>query len=248
MGNVNILVVEDEIIVAHDIKNCLEDLGYAVTGVAATGMDAIKKAEETYPDVILMDIALKGDMDGIEAGEIICKNLDIPLIYLTAYSDEKTIERAKVTQPFGFILKPFDEKTLKCNIEMTLYRHRIEKSRKYNGKSNLIKIFDNIPDAVIVTDSEGCIKHINPRAEKLTGLNKIDVVGLHINEILDLNYDSNKQMEDPVKKAIEKDVFFDFGESTVLTSWEGRQTPVDIMWVLRSRMNLRRSSVFFNIT
>jgi CheY-like chemotaxis protein len=124
-----ILVVEDEHIVAMGIKKMLKSLGYTVTGVASSGEDAISKAESTFPDVVLMDIMLKGDMDGVEAAKEIRERFDVPVVYLTAYSDNKILERAKRTEPFGYIIKPFDEKDLYSSIEVALHRQRKEKEK-----------------------------------------------------------------------------------------------------------------------
>jgi len=110
MAKTEILIVEDERITAEDIRLSLGGLGYAVTGMASSGEEAIRKAKELHPDLVLMDIVLGGDMDGIEAAKRIRARFNIPVVYLTAYADEKTLERAKVTQPFGYILKPFDDK------------------------------------------------------------------------------------------------------------------------------------------
>ncbi|AKB53959.1 hypothetical protein A9239_05740 [Methanosarcina sp. A14] len=124
-----ILVVEDEHIVAMGIKKMVKSLGYTVTGVASSGKDAISKAESTFPDVVLMDIMLKGDMDGVEAAGEIRERFDVPVVYLTAYSDNKILERAKKTEPFGYIVKPFDENDLHSSIEIALHRHRKEKEK-----------------------------------------------------------------------------------------------------------------------
>lgn len=124
-----ILIVEDEHIVAMGIKKMVKSLGYTVTGVASSGEDAISKAESTFPDVVLMDIMLKGDMDGVEAAGEIRERFDVPVVYLTAYSDNKILERAKKTEPFGYIVKPFDEKDLHSSIEIALHRHRKEKEK-----------------------------------------------------------------------------------------------------------------------
>src|SRR5512139_2167279 len=107
-----ILVVEDERIVAKDISRRLEKLGYTVVATASSGAEAIRKAREIHPDLILMDVQLKGDMDGIDAAQQIRADADIPVIYLTAYADQNTLQRAKITEPFGYIVKPFDERDL----------------------------------------------------------------------------------------------------------------------------------------
>jgi len=124
-----ILIVEDEHIVAMGIKKMLKSLGYTVTGVASSGEDAISKTESTFPDVVLMDIMLKGDLDGVEAAREIRERFDVPIVYLTAYSDNNILERAKITEPFGYIIKPFDEKDLYSSIEIALHRQRKEKEK-----------------------------------------------------------------------------------------------------------------------
>lgn len=131
-----ILVVEDEHIVAMGIKKMLKSLGYTVTGIASSGEDAISKAESTFPDIVLMDIMLKGNMDGVEAAMEIKEMFDVPVVYLTAYSDSKILERAKRTEPFGYIIKPFDEKDLYSSIEVALQRYRKEKSESLRENEN----------------------------------------------------------------------------------------------------------------
>jgi len=124
-----ILVVEDEGIVVLHIKKTLERLGYEVTGIAATGEDAIIKAMEDRPDLVLMDIVLKGAVDGIDAAEKIRAIFSIPVIYLTAHADEMTLERAKLTEPAGYIVKPFRKRDLFIAIEFALYKSRAEAER-----------------------------------------------------------------------------------------------------------------------
>ncbi|MFQ5965958.1 MAG: response regulator [Candidatus Scalinduaceae bacterium] len=130
MAKAKIMIVEDEWITADDIKMSLQSLGYTVSSVASSGKEAIQKAEEDRPDLVLMDIVLQGEMDGIEAANQIHSCYDIPIIYLTAYADEKVLERAKITEPFGYIVKPFINEDLKIAIEIALYKHKAEKERK----------------------------------------------------------------------------------------------------------------------
>lgn len=130
MEKIKIMVVEDERIVAKDIQNALENLGYIVSAVATSVEDAIKKAEESRPDIALIDIVLRGEMDGIELATWFQSHFNIPIIYLTAYEDDKTVERAKITEPFGYITKPFEEKELYITISMALYKHKMESERK----------------------------------------------------------------------------------------------------------------------
>jgi len=130
----NILVVEDESIVRKDIERSLEKLGYNVVGTADTGEKAIKAALELKPDLALMDIMLKGEMTGIEAAEEIKKHIDIPVIFLTAYADDKTLSKAKITEPHGYILKPFKEIDVHTSIEMAIHKHKKEKELKIENE------------------------------------------------------------------------------------------------------------------
>ncbi len=123
MSKINVLVVEDESIVSKDIQYSLKKLGYNVVGAAATGEKAIELAGEKNPDIILMDIMLKGDITGIEASAEIKEKYNIPIIFLTAYADENTLSKAKVTEPYAYIIKPFKEIDLHTSIEMALYKH-----------------------------------------------------------------------------------------------------------------------------
>ncbi len=122
----NIVVVEDESIVAKDIQVCLKNLGYEVVGVYSRGEDIVEQAPNLNPDLIMMDIMLKGELNGIEAAAEIRKTLDIPVIFLTAYTDRDTVNKAKETEPFGYIIKPFKEIDIQTAIEIALYKHRKE--------------------------------------------------------------------------------------------------------------------------
>jgi DNA-binding LytR/AlgR family response regulator len=124
MEKLNIFIVEDESIVAKDIQNNLVKLGYNVVGIANNGKDAIAQIKELVPDVVLMDIMIKGELTGIEVAEQIKKAVNVPVIFLTAYADESTLSRAKVTEPYGYILKPFKEIDLHSTIEMAVYKHQ----------------------------------------------------------------------------------------------------------------------------
>lgn len=124
MEKLNIFIVEDESIVAKDIQNSLTKLGYNVIGTANNGKDAIEKITELMPDLVLMDIMIKGPLTGIEVSEKIKEKMNVPVIFLTAYADEGTLSRAKITEPYGYILKPFKEIDLHSTIEMAVYKHQ----------------------------------------------------------------------------------------------------------------------------
>lgn len=130
MANAKLLIVEDEEIVAFDIESTLKSLGYEVLAVVASGEEAIAFAATVHPDLVLMDIMLKGSIDGIQAAKEIHKHFNIPVIYLTAYGDISTLDRAKITQPFGFLVKPFEERELHTAIEIALSRHQAEEKMR----------------------------------------------------------------------------------------------------------------------
>jgi CheY-like chemotaxis protein len=130
MEKASILVVEDEAIVAMDIANTLRNLGHEVTDTVPSGEQAIASVKENRPNVILMDIVIKGEMDGIQTAEQIRAQYSIPVIFLTAYADEKTLERAKITAPCGYVTKPFEETDLRIAIEVGLYRAKLESERE----------------------------------------------------------------------------------------------------------------------
>ena len=128
-----IFVVEDQALVARDIQTRLISMGYDVLGTASRASDAVSQVLELMPDLVLMDINLKGEMDGIEAAARITKQLDVPIIYCTAYSNEATLARAKITAPYGYVLKPFDNRELEINIEISLHKHEMEHEIKLGG-------------------------------------------------------------------------------------------------------------------
>ncbi len=134
MTQATILVVEDESIVAHEIKSRLEKAGYSVCGVVHDGERAVADAQRLIPDLVLMDIRLKGEMDGITAAGLIREQCNIPVVYLTAYTDPDTIARAKLEEPFGYVVKPFDSRNLTVAIEIALHRFRSESERIYREK------------------------------------------------------------------------------------------------------------------
>ena len=160
MSKASVMVVEDESVVAKDIQNSLRNMGYDAPVVAATGEDAVVRAGEMRPDVVLMDIMLRGEMDGIQAADLIRSKLDIPVIYLTAYTDDETLKRAKVSEAFGYLLKPFDEEELQIAIEMALYKHTMERKLR-ESREWLETTLRCIGDAVIATDLTASVQFIN---------------------------------------------------------------------------------------
>jgi len=219
-----ILIVEDENIVARDIQNTLKHLGYAVTGLAATGEDAIQKAGETRPDLVLMDVMLKGYQDGVEAAQKILALYNIPVIYLTAFTDEKTLQRAKVTEPYGYILKPFEERELHIAIEMAIYKHRMA-MKLQEREQWLAKILKTISDAVIVIDNKGNVSFMNMVAEALTGWKQKDATGKPLAEVFKIVETDKNTSPDKLVRHVFQEGSIDI-YSRLLTK-DGREISID---------------------
>ncbi|MDL2124454.1 MAG: PAS domain S-box protein [Deltaproteobacteria bacterium] len=227
MSNSRILIVEDEGIIAKDIQSTLNRSGYSVIGIASSGEEAIKKAMEIHPDLVLMDIVLEGAMDGVEAAEHIRDHFDIPVVYLTAYSDDTTLQRAKITEPFGYILKPFQEKELYTTIEMALYKHTMQRKLK-ESEQWLATTLKSIGDAVIATDTGKLITFMNPVAEALTGWKQEEAIGKPLKDVFKIiNEKTGKQADDPVAKVLMEGVIVGLANHTVLIAKDGTKKPVD---------------------
>ncbi len=227
MNNANILIVEDESLVAKDIQNRLRKFGYTVPTIVASGEEAIKKATEICPDLVLMDIQLKGKIDGIEAAQKIYSSCNIPVIYLTANADDSTLERAKETAPFGYILKPFKEKELKTLIEITLAKHRLERELK-QSEQWLTTVLKSIGDAVITSDRIGRVTFMNPVAEALTGWKQEDAFGKSTTEVFNITYAENcTKIENPITQVFQDSVIVGIPKETVLITKNGAEIPID---------------------
>ncbi len=238
MEQTKILVIEDEVIVARTITNQLNQLGYVVTGTASSGQAAIKKATETQPQLVLMDIILKGEMDGITAAGYIRDKLDIPVIFLTAYGDENTLQRAKITQPFGYVVKPFTTKDLRIAIEIGLLKHQLERELREN-RDHLATLLNSMSDAVIATDKQGIITFINPAAEAITGWQQKEALGQEITAVLHIiDQVTETDLENPVIKALRENQVVYLGEFTSLITKDGKRVPIgDSASPLRSQAN-----------
>ncbi|MDI6698523.1 MAG: diguanylate cyclase [Candidatus Saccharicenans sp.] len=182
MKGKKILLVEDELLIARHIEQMVKNLGYQVEEVVESGERAIQLAGEKSPDLVLMDIRLKGQLDGIEAAARIWKQHSIPIVYLTAYADEDTLIKATLAEPFGYLIKPFDEKELLVAIELAFYKHQVETENKEKRRW-LNAILSSITDGVISTDRAGIINFINPVAEKLLGKSSEAAVGQPLEKI-----------------------------------------------------------------
>jgi PAS domain S-box-containing protein len=224
-----ILVVEDEAIVAMDISVRLRALGYEVVGPAATGAEALEIAEASRPDLVLMDIMLRGGMDGVEAARRIREATGAPVVYLTAYADDSTLRRAKVAEPLGYLLKPFEERELRTTIETALYKDRAE-VRLRESERWLATTLRSIGDAVIAADERGRVKLINPAAESLTGWPQNEALGRDLSEVFRLADEATGQRVEPTATGLAADARQAGGarqSDVLLLSRDGRATPVE---------------------
>jgi PAS domain S-box-containing protein len=178
-----ILIVEDQRLIAADLENTLKKLGYVVVGNVPAGEDAIRKSDEARPELVLMDVRLRGEMDGIQAAEIIRDRFNVPVVYLTAYADEETILRAKKTTPFGYLVKPFNERELRATIEIAFYTHQMERTladerAKRQGAEEFKSLVDGVRDyAIFMLDRNGRITTWNSGAERLKGYKAEEIIG-----------------------------------------------------------------------
>lgn len=179
----SILIVEDEQIVAMDIQNALEKNGFAVVGRADRGEEAVRKAGELRPSLVLMDINLKGRMDGIEAAVQIRESLGLPVIFLTAYGTSAIVDRARLAEPFAYIFKPFDERELVSNITMALHKHEMDR-RVRESEEKLRSVIQNSSDGIVLADAHGNLIEWNNAAEQISGLKRMEVIGRPIWDII----------------------------------------------------------------
>jgi PAS domain S-box-containing protein len=227
MAKAKILVVEDDNIVRLDIQSRLQAMGYDVPVTASSGRDAISKATQMRPDLVLMDIKLKDEMDGVEAAKHIQARIDIPVIYLTAYADEETVQRAKITGPFAYILKPFKEREFQTTLEMALYRHRMERRLK-ESERQLATTLKSIGDAVVATDANGCIQFMNPVAEALTGWQQAEALDKELKKVVKIfDGDTGSPCEGLFLRLLQEDAPFEPGEKNLLVAKDGSEILVD---------------------
>lgn len=220
------MVVEDEGVVALQIREALQGLGYEVPLVVLSGEEAVARLLETEPDLVLMDIQLKGPLSGIDTAQRIRKKLDVPIVYLTAFSDAETLVQAQLTEPYGYILKPFEEKSLHAIIQMSLLKH----SRKHSFRESgwwMSAVAASMVEAMLICDPKGYVKFINPSTETLLGKRQADVLEKRLSELVQLiDAKTRAPLPFPVTEPLLE------GKSTVrgncrLVAGEGREIPVE---------------------
>jgi PAS domain S-box-containing protein len=227
MSKPRILVVEDEAITALDIRSRLERSGYSVSAIASSAAQAVTQLSDSGSDLVLMDIRLQGEMDGIQAAEAIHARFGTPVVYLTAYADRDTLERAKRTEPYGYLLKPFEEKEIQTTIEMALYKHQMEKKVR-DSEQWLSTTLRSIGDGVIATDAHGLVKFVNPVASLLTGWTQEEALGQAITRIVTITEEkSGAPFDNPVMGALAGNRVVVLEADCVLVAKDGSMIPID---------------------
>lgn len=227
MGKARILVVEDSLIVAFHLRKTLEQEGYVVTGTESSGEDALKSIQKETPDLVLMDIMLAGKMDGIETAMTIKSKFRIPVIFLTALSDQDTIQRAKITEPFGYIMKPFEDREVFTVVEMSLYKHEIDQ-RLRSSEEKYFSTIRSISDAVITVDPQYRILYMNPRAEEVTGWRLNETHGFSAFDIIQLkDHYTEETSANPFQITITPGVQNAMPDNFSLISKAGNEIPVE---------------------
>jgi PAS domain S-box-containing protein len=227
MRSERILIVEDEALIAEEIRERLAEAGYPVLAVADTGAAAIELVERTRPNLVLMDIRLKGGMDGIEAAQTINDRFGVPVVYLTAYSDQATLQRAKMRAAFGYVLKPFQVESLLIAIDLGLHRAAIE-ARLEEHQLALATILGSVSDAVITTDVAGRVRFMNTIAEQLTGRSVRDAEGRQFAAVVKLVDEAGQPAQDRlVKRVVEGRASVRFARSDHLIRCDGERIPID---------------------
>ena len=222
-----LLIVEDEGIVALNIQTRLEGLGYNVVASVSSGEEAIQVAGETRPDLILMDIKLDGKVDGIEAAAEIRRLFQLPVVYLTAYTNDDTLNRAKLTEPYGYILKPFEARDLCTTIEVALYKYQMEQQLR-EREQWLATTLRSIGDSVITTDTEGLVTFMNPVAEALTRWRLEEVIGNDLTRVFQtINEKTRAVVENPVLLALQQGITVGLENNTLLVTKDGAEIPID---------------------
>ena len=224
---VSILIVEDEKIIAKGIEKRLKSLGYTVAGMAATGEEALEKIGALRPDLLLMDINLGAGMDGVAAAEIVRVRFDLPVVFLTAFSDDATLQRAKLTEPFGYILKPYEDQDLRTAIEIGLYKHRMDRRVRENEQW-LAATLGSIGDGVIAIDGRGCVRFLNALAERLTGWPAADAAGRNVTEMFRIVEEKSREtVRNPALDALRTGESTELAPNTLLIDRAGGERPID---------------------
>jgi PAS domain S-box-containing protein len=227
MSRYRILIVEDEAIIAADIERRLADLGYDLAGTAATGADALDQAAAQRPDLVLMDIVLRGEMSGIEAARWIRERHGIPVVYLTSHTDKATVDAACATEPTAYLLKPLDERELRVTLQLVFERRKSD-DRLRRSEHWLASTLQSIADAIITTDCDSRVTFLNRQAEELTGWTLDQAVLRPLSDVFPIvDHSTGAALPDPARLAIEQRANVSAGSRIALSPRRGGRLFID---------------------
>lgn len=227
MTSARIIIAEDEAIVAVNLQLRLQSLGYEVLTIVDSGEEAVDQVCALRPDLVLMDIRLAGAMDGVMAAQAIRSTQDLPVVYLTAYTDDETVQRAKTTEPYGYLVKPFDARELHTAIVMALHKHVCDRQTRLR-ESWLTTLLHSIGEAVIATDATGNVTYLNPVAETLTGWSAGEAQGQGIDHVFRLVDATTAQLlANPVVLALREQHVVQVARGARLHNHNGQLLPID---------------------
>ncbi|MBY4896161.1 response regulator [Cupriavidus sp. AU9028] len=227
MTAASILIVEDDRVVARDIAQQLTREGYRIVATVGSGEEALRIAEEQAPDLVLMDLQIDGARDGIEVAAAMRDRMRIPVVFLTAYADRETVQRATLTEPFGYLVKPFEDSQLRTVVQMALYKYAAEQ-RLRQSESRFAATLASIGDAVIATDSTGHVTFINPAAEAITGWPGDRAMGLPLSAIFRaVHAESREPMDNPAAMVLRTEADSAVAGRATLLSRDGPEYPID---------------------
>jgi PAS domain S-box-containing protein len=225
MDSLQIALVEDDAILCDLLTIRLNKIGYSVKGMYATGEDAIRSIPKHLPDVILMDITLSGEMDGIDTANKIQENYDIPVVYLTASNDSETFKRALKSGECEYVVKPFTDNYLFFAIELANHKHKLNRRMK-DKQQHLEKVLSNSGDAIIATDPEGTITIMNPAAAALTGHTHTHGLKVQLGEVIKMADENGRRLEDPILRVKKEMDVIAIPEGISILTPDGKQNPV----------------------
>ena len=226
MSKTRILVVEDESIVAKDIQRTLEKLGYEVPATASSAVTAYEKLEEVEPDLVFLDVKLKGEQDGVHIAEYIKDRYDIPVIFLTSFVDQETIDRAKVTEPYGYLVKPFNEGDLKTTVEMALFKFAKDRELRMS-EQRLSNALGKIENAVFVTDQDLRLNYLNEKALSICGgISGMDSIGLDLYSLIGIEKEGGTSIsKEDLKSNVIRDNVFSLSNAYIIIKKDNSNIP-----------------------
>lgn len=244
MADERVLIVEDEKIIALDLQRRLEKFGYSVVALAATAEEAVEAALEYYPDIVLMDIMLGGNRDGIDAAIEIHEQYNVPIVFLTAYADERTVERAKKAEPVGYVLKPFKERELQTTIDIALYKARID-HQMHEQEQLFEALLNSMNDGLIAYSQDQTIRFLNPVAQNLTGWAEERAIARDLSEVFAL-FDENSELKAAVPFAqVAEGKDFEFENVYLTTELGGRVSVAGSITPIRTHSHIDGGLITF---